>query len=42
MDHLSRSLDAYARLVGKNDLFPASGNVYDLLESELLTVELKH
>jgi hypothetical protein len=42
MDHLTRSLDAHTRLIGKDDLFPASGNIYDLLESELLTVELKH
>jgi hypothetical protein len=42
MDHLARLLDAHARLISEDDLIPASGDVYYLLESELLTVELKH
>src|SRR5689334_6441193 len=42
MDHLSRSLDAHTGVTGENYLFPAPGNIEDLLECELLTVELKH
>src|SRR6185369_11591951 len=42
LDHGSRTLDPRARIVRENNLFPVLSNVDDLLESELLTVELKH
>src|SRR5690349_2703109 len=42
LDHLPRLFDSRACIVSKSDLFPAPCNVYDLLESELLTIELKH
>src|SRR5689334_23152817 len=42
MDHLAGLVHARACLATENDLFPALGDICDLLESELLTVELKH
>src|SRR5678815_6195811 len=42
MDNLTRMVHAHACVTAENNLFPALGNVYDLLECELLTTELKH
>jgi hypothetical protein len=41
-DHLAGLFDARTRLGRENHLFPALCDVYDLLESKLLTVKLKH
>src|ERR1044072_2612050 len=42
LNHGARTFDTYSRVIREHDLFPAFSNVDDLLESELLTVELKH
>src|SRR5215213_8363379 len=42
LHHLSRLLDAHACIISENNLFPAFCDINDLLESELLTLELKH
>src|SRR5215470_17766931 len=42
MDHLARLLDAHTCVIGENNLLPAFCDINDLLESEFLTVELKH
>jgi hypothetical protein len=42
LDYLAGLIDACARLRGENNLFSTLGNVYDLLEGELLTAERYH
>src|SRR5688500_12613575 len=42
LDHPACLFYTCARLTSENDLFTTPGNVCDLLQSELLTVELKH
>ena len=42
LDHFARLLDTRTCLTRENNLFPALGDVCNLLECELLTVELKH